>query len=258
MRKLRPRKPVVKDFPSSCYFENSWQQQTVRFLHDARKQVELKNRYPLTGKSVHLFAFLIMIVTLACILHGIPRKESIKNARQGGTCLNCMQFQYSRGCKFEANLCCRIDPVSNRTTPPKSIHNNIKVTHQAYFFKISLCVHVGDPSTCVNKQTQTSMMVLYLLFLWLVIFGHLKLYSEDLYFENGFARTTGTLIAHFLNAFVLFSLVQCSKCWISYSWLRALLRNFTLRTGDPVSKGLTTQMEDLSCDPQHRLVCTHL
>lgn len=140
----------------------------------------------------------------------------------------------------------------------KSVHTNIKVTHQAYFFTISLCVRVGDPSTRVNKQTPTSMMVLYLLFLWLVIFGHLKLYSEVLYFESGFARTTGTLITHFLNAFVLFSLVQCSKCWVSYSWLRALLRNFTLRAGDPVSEGPATQMDNSSCDPQRCLVGTHL
>lgn len=169
-----------------------------------------------------------------------------------------MRLRQEDGCKFEANLCFRIDPVSNRTKPQKSIHTNIKVTHQAYFFKISLCVHVRDFSTRVNKQTQTGMTVLHLLFPWLVIFGHFKLYSEVLYFENGFARTIGTLITHFLNAFVLFSLVRCSKCWISYPWLRALLRNFTLRAGDPVSKGLATQMEDSSCDPQHCLAGTHL
>lgn len=165
-----------------------------------------------------------------------------------------MRLRQEDSCKFEANLCCRIDPVSNRTNPQKSIHTNIKVSHQADFFKISSCVHVGDPSTRVNKQTQTSMMVLHLLFPWLIIFGHLKLYSEVLYFENGSARTTGTLITHFLNAFVLLSLVQWSKCWISYSWPRALLRNFTLRAGDPVSEGLATQMED----PHHCLAGTHL
>lgn len=76
-----------------------------------------------------------------------------------------MRLRQEDGCKFEANLCCRIDPVSNRTKPKESMHNNIKVTHQAYFFKISLSVHVGDPSTRVKMQTQTSMMVLYLLFL---------------------------------------------------------------------------------------------
>lgn len=75
-----------------------------------------------------------------------------------------MRLRQEDSCKFEANLCCRIDPVSNRTNPQKSIHTNIKVSHQADFFKISSCVHVGDPSTRVNKQTQTSMMVLHLLF----------------------------------------------------------------------------------------------